>query len=117
MEILRRQIAAQKSDSRNRSAGRQGVAGSAPTRAPMQALRTRIHERITGLDISGADRRTAGRVFLESVLAWEFGDDLIGDPRFDEMLREVHDTIDADPKLRNRFHELLQQIARQAPAR
>jgi len=110
MEILHTQV---------NEAGRQITA---PAKAPqsrsnpaflpagngMQVLRRRVRERLKRLD--PADPQIAGkskRVFLETVLAWEFGDALMLDRGFEDLVSQVQQAISSEPGIDQQLSELL----------
>lgn len=60
------------------------------------------------------ERRThkATRIFLETVLANEFGDAFLNDPRFGELIKEVQATMEADEEVRDKLASLILQLSR-----
>lgn len=109
MELLRRQISAAKS-------GRKVKTRAAAHRPPLtktspQALKQRIQERLRGLDLSGQGERHAARIFLESVLTWEFGEELASDPNFGEMVTEMDQLIQSNEELRAAFTHMIQRLS------
>ncbi|VAW58565.1 hypothetical protein MNBD_GAMMA11-2515 [hydrothermal vent metagenome] len=50
-------------------------------------------------------------VFLESVLLWEFGDDIINDPEFQQMLQKINGIICNDKESSRKFSRLIKQLA------
>jgi len=114
MEVLRRQMTG--------STGRTEAGRSQPNNVGQQTraadkpgipeLRARIHERLRALDPADPRRsQKAKRLFLESVLAWEFGNELLLDRRLEDMLDGIQQTISTSPELDARFDELLDDIA------
>lgn len=109
MELLRRQLSAAKT---GRNAKTRAAAHRPPvTKTSPQALKQRIQERLRGLDLSGRGERHAARIFLESVLTWEFGEDLASDPNFGEMVTEIDELIQSDEELRANFARMIQRLA------
>ncbi|MCH8618703.1 hypothetical protein [Undibacterium sp. TS12] len=43
--------------------------------------------------------KKAFRIFLESVLLSELGENLINDPAFYQMVSDIQDTMEADPQI------------------
>jgi hypothetical protein len=110
MALLRRQMA----DNLDvlRRAGKLGVAtgGNAAPRASPQNVREAVRQRLRALD--PADPRHAAkatRVFVESVLVAEFGDSLINDPKFRELIDDVAATMLADTALAGALRALAAQ--------
>lgn len=57
-------------------------------------------------------QQKARRVFLESVLSWQFGDELLLDRGFEEMIAGVQEALHAHPRLEQRLARLLSELAR-----
>lgn len=69
-------------------------------RSAMQRHGSLINQRVTALDPDDPNRgRKSFRIFLESVLLVEFGEALINDPQFYQMVDEVQRTMEADPQI------------------
>ena len=49
----------------------------------------------------------AAQVFVESVLAWEFGDEVLDDPDFVELTRQVRAAMTDDPMLWRKVQSVL----------
>lgn len=66
------------------------AAGSTAAATTLEELRRRIGEAVQSIDPADPDRRhKTARVFAENVLRWQFGDDILNDPRIAELLDEV----------------------------
>jgi hypothetical protein len=56
----------------------------------LEELRRCISEAVQSIEPTDPDRRRkTARVFAGHVLRWQFGDDILNDPRFAELLDEV----------------------------
>jgi len=65
-----------------------------------QDLASVVAQRVRTLDPDDPQReRKALRIFLETVLLSELGQDLVGDPSFSQMVDHVVGQMDADPDL------------------
>lgn len=114
MEILRRQIA----DSAKRldRSGNGSKLGTSRTsqkagKTSPDELRALIHDRIQGLDPGKAqDQRRAKRVFLESVMAWEFGNDIVRDQEFNDMIADIQETLETMPEIKHQFDGLIEKL-------
>ena len=83
-------------------------AGGAPARrkthrgapaAPRRDLATLIALRVNEIDRDDPQRgRKTFRVFLEAVLLSHFGEQLINEPQFHQLVDGVHDALEADPQ-------------------
>lgn len=114
MEILRRQIAdnAKRLD-RPGKTGRLGASrtGQNPGKTSPGELRALIHDRIKGLNPQEAQyQHKAKRLFLESVMAWEFGNDIIRDQEFSDMIADIQETLETTPEIRRQFDGLIEQL-------
>ena len=64
-------------------------------------LEALIGQRVKQIDPDDPKRgRKAFRVFLESILLSHFGEQLINDPKFYQLVEDVHISIEADSQLR-----------------
>lgn len=86
---------------------------AAPARPAIEDLRRRIQERVRAIDPDDPRRRQrAARAFLESVLVWEFGDRLLLDAGFEDMLTDIQQSFSLDPDAARQLDELLEEMAR-----
>ena len=99
--IIRRQV-----ESLGRPAGSTAAASSrsdephAKKRAKSHDLASVVARRVRGLDPSDPDASNqAFHVFLESVLLAEFGEHLINDPAFHQLVDGVQRQMSGDPAL------------------
>lgn len=83
------------------------------TKASLEELNHRISERIQMLDPEERQGSKAARIFVESVLAWEFGDDLLQSSAFSDYTKDIQSAMTRDPKLRTQFLALLGELSRQ----
>lgn len=68
------------------------------TRYAAQQLTALIEQRVRQIGANDPQRgRKAFRVFLEAVLLSHFGEALVADPKFFQMVDEVQGALDADP--------------------
>lgn len=114
IETLRRQIA--ESARQLDSTPTQRTAGQRPAKElpGLVSLRAGIQEKIRGLDAADPQRnRRARRAFLESVLAWELGDELLLDQRFADMLDHIEVAMKSNPELDRRFDQMILELSAQ----
>jgi hypothetical protein len=65
-----------------------------------QRMGNLIGQRVKALDPDDPNRgKKAFRIFLESVLLTEFGDTLINDPAFYQMVDDVQRAMEEDPRI------------------
>lgn len=71
-----------------------------PARRPQARTGSLIAERVHALDPADPERgRKAFRIFLESVLLAELGEELINDHAFYELVDRVQRTMEASPQI------------------
>ncbi len=76
-----------------------------------QQVRQRIRNRLAGLDLSQPQQQEkAATVFLETVLANEFGAELLEDPVFHDLLAEVRNAMLADQATQKDFLTMLTEL-------
>lgn len=113
MRALRRRMA--ESSEKRPAAGSDKTATSTTrttttTGGDIGALRRRIEARLGGLPASERGSAQAQRIFVETVLVWEFGDQIVQDPAFSQLLARVQDALAAEPDARRRFFEMISQF-------
>jgi hypothetical protein len=114
MEVLRREMAesAARSETGKSQSSKATAQQQVASKPAMQELRTRLHERLRSLDRADPRRlHKARRVFFETVLAQEFGNDLLLDRRLDDMLDSIQEAISGNAELDARFNALLEEIS------
>ncbi len=110
VEVLRNQASDKSSRARKQASNERAAQ---PGKFDVAQLERHISERIKSIDADDPDRDLrAGQVFIGSVLGWEFGDELIQDNGFAEMIQEIHNMIESDPKLSKTFRHLIGQLIR-----
>lgn len=117
METLRQRMAESTKRS-NRSSSTQQTrltrASSAPSGRSIEQLRQHIGERVRAIKPEMPEHgRQARRVFFESVLAWEFGDQLLLDNQFSRLIDGIQEAFEADPEIDHELHELLVDLSRE----
>lgn len=117
METLRQQMAqsakrtstptpeAQKKDAQTASARGQ--------RLTVPQLRQLIQERARAIPSDRPDRdKQLRRIFLESVLAWEFGEELVLDSQFSRLLENIQEAFEQDDDTNRELRNVLAELAR-----
>jgi len=70
----------------------------------------RFKNRINALDPEERDGQQAALIFVESILAWEFGDAVLKDPKFSEMSKEVQLSITGSGDNWTSFQQMLRSL-------
>lgn len=99
-EILRKRVAAEATEKRKGVAPGRGAENTASTRrASTAALREQIAHSIRAIDPDDPSRAAKTmHVFVESVLSWQFGAELLSDPGFSDLVGDVQRTLESDPE-------------------
>jgi len=111
--VIRQQLATRASpfDPRLRRGEGSGGAG-AKSPKDIAAL---IGQRIKAIDRDDPNRgRKTFRVFLESILLSEFGEDLINDPQFYRIVDDVQHQMETDPSTQGTVSIAIQELVSQA---
>jgi hypothetical protein len=113
MQLISRQMSERAA--RLESGGKLATA-AAPVRSArrpaLTALRAKVRERLGSLDPDDPRRPDkAQRIFLESVLAWQFGNQLLLDRGFEDIIAGVQEALRANPKVEARLGELLRELS------
>jgi len=112
MQALRQRLAerSQKdaSNAVHRTADKPG--SRRPAKADIGDLKSQIAARLSTLKPEERASPQAARIFVESALAWEFGDEILTDPKFAKLASEVQQAIEGSPETRQRFAELLEDL-------
>jgi hypothetical protein len=118
IEALRQQINATKAgapaaaQSVRQSAGAAVQAERKTKRSlDLKSLERKLQARIGKLQRQeGTSFEALTRIFIESILLWEFGDELSQDPRFHQMLDEIVETVAQDDELKEQFRSLFSKM-------
>lgn len=107
---------------------RSGMAGRVPAKSEKKSrtdtsgqeqsgMSRLIAERIKALDPDDPKRgRKAFRIFLESVLLSELGEGLINEPQFYQMVDQIQDTMERDPRILAAIEQAVTALLNEKPA-
>jgi len=112
MGALRRRVLDTAKSEHRRGASAVAGAGASGPAGGIEALRARIVERLEALPRD--DEARAARIFVESVLVWEFGEALLEDPGFALLVEQVDERIAADKALRLQLRGVLGDLTGRA---
>ena len=112
IEILRKQLtkSQNRTDVSKKTSSKPEATASA-TPHDIGAVRQNIREKLQRINSNDpkAEQKSI-RIFLESVLLWEFGDRLMDDPKFYALLDDVQHSMESDPVVRESLAALMLQL-------
>ncbi|MEJ2611194.1 MAG: hypothetical protein P8179_14200 [Candidatus Thiodiazotropha sp.] len=86
--------------------------GEIPTKVDLDQLNRRIGERINRLPPDERQGNKAVQLFIDSVLAWEFGEELLQSESFSRYSRKIQEAIKNDTRLHHEFKVLIELLTR-----
>lgn len=92
----------------------QNDARRSTTKPGPEEIQRRIGQRLRNLEPGERLGNRGTQVFIESVLAWEFGDDVLADPGFGELVASVREILVDDPDLQKSMQRLVEQLMTKA---
>lgn len=112
VEALRRRMAGrrEKVSSSKTSAASTPSPATPQRKADIQDLKVQIGKRLAGLSPEERRSKRGQQVFLESVLVWEFGDEITSDPAFAQLTAEIQQAIEKETDVRDRFGAMLESL-------
>jgi hypothetical protein len=116
LEKLARLIRGKAADKTTRSERRGAAsksAASARAQPPSQsAIEQELHTKVRHLAQLGATPQTINQAAISTMLAWEFGDELHNEPKFDALVQQVYRHIESEPPLKAAFEQIIEQLSR-----
>jgi hypothetical protein len=111
-ELLRQRLAEQAQHLDSPAKGATTRPGSVAPAERTTWLKQRLGERLAAVDAADPHRdRKRRRVFIESVLASEFGEAVHNDPKALELVERIEQTIQESPELERQFRTALSSYA------
>ncbi|MGD8914937.1 MAG: hypothetical protein PVJ68_19710 [Candidatus Thiodiazotropha sp.] len=86
--------------------------GKYSKKANLDQLNRRISERINRLPAEDRESDKAVQTFIDSVLAWEFGEELLQSDSFSRYSKQIRAAINSDSQLKLEFKLLLKSLIR-----
>lgn len=109
--ILRQKMAERKSSQVKSDSGSYASLNSAgPGKLPkasVDEVKRKIGERIRALPDEEKKGTKAAHIFVETVIAWEFGEQLLQDPQFMDLSKEVVNAMAENPSVWEKMQTLL----------
>lgn len=111
VQILRRKLgerATRPAVAAGPSAQRPGAAG--PQKVGVEEIKRKIGARLEALPPAERNGARAMQVFIESIIAWEFGEQILADSKFGDLSKDVLDAIAADEQASAQLRRMLRQL-------
>ncbi len=80
------------------------------SKASLEELNRRIRERIRRLNPEELHSNKAAQIFIDSVLAWEFGDTLLQSDAYSRYSKDVRAAMTSNPAIRDQLEQLLDEF-------
>jgi len=112
--VIRQQLATRTAPFEPRLRRGESTAGAA-AKSPPKDISALIGQRIRAIDRDDPNRgRKTFRVFVESILLSEFGEELINDPQFYRIVDDVQQQMETDPATQTSVSAAIQELVKQA---
>jgi hypothetical protein len=112
--VIRQQLATRAAPLEARLRRGEGSGGTAAKSTPKD-IAALIGQRIKAIDRDDPNRgRKTFRVFVESILLSELGEDLINDPQFYRIVDDVQQQMETDPSTQSSVSAAIEELVRQA---
>lgn len=111
VSLIRTQLSSRSDAVSTASRQNKRAPSSAKSDTAARSLQALITQRIKAIDPNDSQRgRKAFRIFLESILLSHFGENLINDPQFYQMVDEIQTTMEADTDIRQQIDAAVQHL-------
>ena len=117
IEVLRKNIGKSRSGTTERSKTKTSdshVETNSTSQLSIEELEIRIIERVKSVDIDEKSGKTKAYIFIESVLAWEFGEDILNDPGFHDLVSRVAESIQSVEHVDKKLNQLFLDMEKQS---
>jgi hypothetical protein len=112
--VIRRQLATHAAPLEPRLRRGESPSGAA-AKSPPRDIAALIVQRIKAIDRDDPNRgRKTFRVFVESILLSEFGEELINDPQFYRIVDDVQQQMETDPATQASVSAAVRELVKQA---
>ncbi|MBV1789692.1 hypothetical protein KQ940_16680 [Marinobacterium sp. D7] len=78
----------------------------------IQEIERKIAERIKALSDEELRGKKGSQIFVETVIAWEFGEQLLADPDFADFASDVVKTLHEHPDVKDKLGKMLTSLQR-----
>ncbi|WP_334079311.1 hypothetical protein [Microbulbifer sp. M83] len=105
--LLRSRVSTEKRDTK--VDGREKTA-STNARVSLPELEKELKTRLKQIEAESGDTEKKTKAVLESVLAWEFGDKVRNEPKFNLLVTRIHHHLNNDKNLSQALHNLIVRL-------
>ncbi len=112
VKLLQQRLARQQNTSTEKTTKAETQKSSAATRRDQteQVLETLRHKIADQKKENKGDAELV-TIFVETILAWQLGEDIIQDSGFTTLSKQVMETIELDPETSKQLHSFLQSLS------
>ena len=82
-----------------------------PKKISKDELKKNLSQKLKSIPKNTENKSRSKDVFLESVILWEFGEQLANDPLFAEIKSKVRQTIESNPETSEKLEKLIDQLS------
>jgi hypothetical protein len=110
--LIRSKAADKTTRSERRSAAPKNAANSRTRQPPQAILEQELRTKVRQLTQLAAAPQTIGQAAIGTMLAWEFGDELHNEPKFNALVQQVYQHIESEPQIKAAFQRIIEQLSR-----
>lgn len=81
-----------------------------PERTSLQELEKELKVRLKQIEAAASDSEIKSKVVLESVLVWEFGDEVRNEPKFNLLVAKLHQHVNGNEKMKQAFSHFIMKL-------
>ncbi len=79
-------------------------------KASLAELEKRVIERLKSISVDNVSSNNMVRYFVESILTWEFGDEILQDPTFSDLSQEVVESFKSNQQAWEKIEIILNEL-------
>ena len=110
MQVLRQKLSERPPAIAKKQTASANTTADASTKVSVDAIKRKIGARIKTLPDGEAASTQAAQIFVEAVMTWEFGDQLLQDPQFSQLAKDVVKAMAENPKVWRQLQTSLNEL-------
>ncbi len=75
-----------------------------------EELKRKLAERIKVIYSQQNNDKKMAQLFIETIMTWEFGEQIYQDPRFEELSKDILSTMESNPAVWNKLQSLIRSM-------